>query len=108
MRILSTTSNRKRSMESLDLRTLGKGNLNGPKTKFRLIIDNIARGYKALYDQRIVHRDIKPQNILVKYDGTTDQLISAKITDFGEFLAHSGWGMINLFSPPMTWPRKPP
>uniref|UniRef100_A0A0K0DQW6 Protein kinase domain-containing protein n=1 Tax=Angiostrongylus cantonensis TaxID=6313 RepID=A0A0K0DQW6_ANGCA len=49
----------------------------------RLIIDNIARGYKGLFDLKIVHRDIKPQNILIKYVGKSKQLLSAKITDFG-------------------------
>ncbi|VDM76320.1 unnamed protein product [Strongylus vulgaris] len=49
----------------------------------RLLIDNIARGYKDLFDLKIVHRDIKPQNILIKYVGKSKQLSSAKITDFG-------------------------
>ncbi|KJH43656.1 kinase domain protein [Dictyocaulus viviparus] len=55
---------------------LNNGNL-------RLLIDNIARGYKGLFDLKIVHRDIKPQNILINYIGISKQLLSAKITDFG-------------------------
>lgn len=54
---------------------------------FRLLIDNIARGYKGLFDLKIVHRDIKPQNILIKYLGKSKQLSSAKITDFGKLMA---------------------
>ncbi|CAJ0609491.1 unnamed protein product [Cylicocyclus nassatus] len=57
------------------------GRLND--ANLRLLIDNIARGYKDLYDLKIVHRDIKPQNILINYVGKSKQLLSAKITDFG-------------------------
>ncbi|KAK6760327.1 hypothetical protein RB195_021703 [Necator americanus] len=57
------------------------GRLNS--TNLRTLIDNIARGYKDLFDLKIVHRDIKPQNILIKYVGKSKQLLSAKITDFG-------------------------
>ncbi|VDM58698.1 unnamed protein product [Angiostrongylus costaricensis] len=57
------------------------GRLNS--VNLRLIIDNVARGYKGLFDLKIVHRDIKPQNILIKYVGKSKQLLSAKITDFG-------------------------
>ncbi|GMR60265.1 hypothetical protein PMAYCL1PPCAC_30460, partial [Pristionchus mayeri] len=50
----------------------------------RLLIDNLARGYKALNDLRIVHRDIKPQNILLQYASSCSyQFSAAKITDFG-------------------------
>lgn len=52
--------------------------------KFRRLIDNIARGYNALYECCIVHRDIKPQNILVKYCSHDGNLFdTAKISDFG-------------------------
>uniref|UniRef100_A0A914VJG6 Protein kinase domain-containing protein n=1 Tax=Plectus sambesii TaxID=2011161 RepID=A0A914VJG6_9BILA len=50
----------------------------------RTIIENIARGYDVLYDERIVHRDIKPQNILVQYkDSDSVEIRTAKIADFG-------------------------
>ncbi|MCP9266240.1 Kinase domain protein [Dirofilaria immitis] len=48
----------------------------------RRLIDNVVRGYNALYDCCIVHRDIKPQNILIIY--REENLIEiAKISDFG-------------------------
>ncbi|EFO82891.1 hypothetical protein CRE_00281 [Caenorhabditis remanei] len=50
---------------------------------FRLLLDNIARGYKALYELKIVHRDIKPQNILITYTDASKQIACARITDFG-------------------------
>jgi len=37
----------------------------------------IARGLEAAHDHQIVHRDIKPQNVLIDEEGT------AKVTDFG-------------------------
>ncbi|WKY14814.1 hypothetical protein Q1695_000382 [Nippostrongylus brasiliensis] len=57
------------------------GRLNS--ANLRLLIDNIARGYKGLFDLKIVHRDIKPQNILIKYYSKSKLLSSVKITDFG-------------------------
>ncbi|CAL2049991.1 unnamed protein product [Caenorhabditis brenneri] len=58
-----------------------KGKLN--PSNFRLLLDNIARGYKALYELKIVHRDIKPQNILITYTDASKQIACARITDFG-------------------------
>ncbi|PIC18243.1 hypothetical protein B9Z55_024205 [Caenorhabditis nigoni] len=58
-----------------------KGRLN--QSNFRLLMDNIARGYKALYELKIVHRDIKPQNILITYTDASKQIACARITDFG-------------------------
>uniref|UniRef100_A0A0N5BM02 Protein kinase domain-containing protein n=1 Tax=Strongyloides papillosus TaxID=174720 RepID=A0A0N5BM02_STREA len=49
----------------------------------RTVIDNIVRGYYVLYENKIVHRDIKPQNILIMTDNTSNNIVSAKITDFG-------------------------
>ncbi|VDN04822.1 unnamed protein product [Thelazia callipaeda] len=50
----------------------------------RKLTDNIVRGYHALYKCSIVHRDIKPQNILIKYSAYKENLFdAAKISDFG-------------------------
>lgn len=41
------------------------------------IATQIAEGLKVAHDAGVVHRDVKPHNVLIKSDGT------AKITDFG-------------------------
>ncbi|CAG9537430.1 unnamed protein product [Cercopithifilaria johnstoni] len=48
----------------------------------RRLIDNIIRGYNVIYNFHIVHRDIKPQNILIKYR-EQNLFETAKISDFG-------------------------
>lgn len=45
------------------------------------IMKQLADGVAAAHDSQIIHRDIKPQNIMIKADGTV------KITDFGIALA---------------------
>lgn len=45
-------------------------------------MDNVIRGYNELYNCCIVHRDIKPQNILIKYK-EPNLIEIVKISDFG-------------------------
>ncbi len=45
---------------------------------------DVSRGLKAAYDERLIHRDIKPGNMLVTGDGTT------KLVDFGLALHQDG------------------
>lgn len=49
----------------------------------QLLADNLARGYQIFQTHKIVHRDIKPQNILLKYDGNPQEIRVAKFSDFG-------------------------
>ncbi len=60
----------------------------------------VARGIKSAHDAHIVHRDIKPQNIIISKDG------SIKVADFGiaraiseETLSTVGVGSIHYMSP---------
>ncbi len=46
------------------------------------IMKQLVSAVKHAHDNHIIHRDIKPQNVMVKDDGTV------KITDFGIALAH--------------------
>merc|ERR1711894_665035 len=48
-----------------------------PQDRIKYIMWQILCGVDFLHSHRIVHRDIKPQNILVARDGTV------KIADFG-------------------------
>lgn len=65
-----------------------------------IIALQIAQGLSAAHDQHIVHRDIKPQNILLGKDG------AIKVADFGIARAVSGTtinataiGSVHYFSP---------
>lgn len=53
----------------------------------------IASGLQAAHEHHIIHRDIKPQNILVSDSGTI------KVTDFG--IARAATGMIRFL--PVRW-----
>ncbi|KAI6241520.1 Protein kinase domain-containing protein [Aphelenchoides fujianensis] len=50
---------------------------------FNRVLKDIARGYFALYLEGIVHRDIKPQNVLLLLSPDRKRIETAKLTDFG-------------------------
>ncbi|MDO4938537.1 MAG: Stk1 family PASTA domain-containing Ser/Thr kinase [Lachnospiraceae bacterium] len=63
----------------------------------------VAQGIGAAHDQHIIHRDIKPQNIIISGDGT------AKVADFGiarvessETVNASAIGSVHYMSPEMA------
>ncbi|CEF59596.1 Protein kinase domain and Serine/threonine-/dual specificity protein kinase, catalytic domain and Protein kinase-like domain-containing protein [Strongyloides ratti] len=67
-----------------DLLQFLKANTILNENNLRTVIDNVVRGYHVLFKNKIVHRDIKPQNILIMIDKNNSQnIISSKITDFG-------------------------
>ena len=68
----------------MDLEGFMKEELNRALDKLFNIAQQAARGIYILHDHDppIVHRDIKPQNILIKCDGVTSE-ITIKIADFG-------------------------
>ncbi|KAL3117998.1 hypothetical protein niasHT_005241 [Heterodera trifolii] len=67
------------------------------RSDMRVVLKSIVYGYHALYEQRVVHRDIKPQNILLLF-GTQRRIRCAKITDFGvsRVLADETMGLCNV------------
>ncbi len=56
------------------------------------IVDQVAAGLEAAHSNKVVHRDIKPQNILLAEDGT------AKVTDFGIAYAATSGTLVNTGS----------
>ncbi|WP_165077576.1 protein kinase [Methanogenium sp. MK-MG] len=58
-------------------RSLADVSLPLPPTEAAVIVEDIVRGLACAHDHGIIHRDIKPHNILLAEDGT------AKITDWG-------------------------
>ncbi|CAD5213791.1 unnamed protein product [Bursaphelenchus okinawaensis] len=53
------------------------------QNEFQLVMKDLARGYYALYAEGIVHRDIKPPNILLILNQEGTGISVAKLTDFG-------------------------
>jgi len=51
--------------------------------EYELVMRDLARGYYALYNENIVHRDIKPQNVLLLLNSDGRGIRVAKLTDFG-------------------------
>lgn len=62
-------------------------NLQGKRyltmTNLRLVMRNLLEGIAYLHDNDIIHRDIKPQNILIDYEAEINGPLTLKITDFG-------------------------
>jgi serine/threonine protein kinase len=53
-------------------------NLNLDKTTLKPIIESIIEGLKAIHESQILHKDLKPANMMISDDGTHIKLI-----DFG-------------------------
>ena len=72
------------AMEYVDGVTLGDLlESNGPLTIARCvtIVSQVASALKAAHDMGVVHRDLKPDNIMLARSGETDDLV--KVVDFG-------------------------
>jgi serine/threonine protein kinase len=75
-----------RLIEGRDLKTiLDAGALSAERTV--RIIEQVASAFKAAHDIGLVHRDVKPSNILVTNDGFAD------LIDFGIARAAEGTRM---------------
>ena len=57
-----------------------QGGIQGDKTYFRKIVLDISKALKKLYDNGVMHRDIKPNNIFINEKGGEK---IAKLGDFG-------------------------
>lgn len=63
------------------LRTQKDGSLSS--SEYTLVMQHLAVGYFALFKENIVHRDIKPQNVLLILSPGGNGIQVAKLTDFG-------------------------
>ena len=66
------------SGHSLLKHILTKGHL--PDTEVVYIMENVLNSLKALHEQKVIHRNLKPENILLDYGPNGTEL---KLTDFG-------------------------
>lgn len=67
-------------MELMDINLKNYLLENDPEIKEKsLIIQNILNGVEYLHDNKIIHCDLKPDNILINYN----QILDVKIADFG-------------------------
>ena len=67
---------------SLEQLIINKGALN--ESEVLAIANDVTRGLMAAYSEELIHRDIKPGNMLVTSDGTT------KLVDFGLAVQQGG------------------
>jgi len=78
--------------------------------QFKLLAWNVACGLSELHKRNIMHRDVKPKNILVIKDPNTDELVDLKLCDYGlskqvaeyqEVLGSTILGTMDYFPPEM-------
>ncbi len=54
-----------------------------PVEELRLIAWNVACGLNDMHTRKMMHRDIKPKNILIVEDKSTESLVDVKLCDYG-------------------------
>lgn len=64
-------------------RKLRRQNVEPPVESLKLIAWNVACGLKEMHKLQIIHRDIKPKNILVIEDPVSKALVGVKLCDYG-------------------------
>ena len=85
-----------------------KNNKGLPLEDLRLIAFNIASGLRDMHQKKIMHRDIKPKNILLVTDEENKKILNVKLCDYGlsrKILDKSGFkastvlGTVDYFAP---------
>jgi serine/threonine protein kinase len=70
------------SLEKLFLKENDPKKYRGPMPPDTEVLLQLAKGLEYIHQKRLVHRDIKPQNVLIRLDSTTQQ-VAMKWADFG-------------------------
>jgi serine/threonine-protein kinase/endoribonuclease IRE1 len=70
------------SLEKLFLKENDPKKYRGPMPPQTDVLIQLAKGLEYIHQKRLVHRDIKPQNVLISLDSTTQQ-VAMKWADFG-------------------------
>jgi serine/threonine protein kinase len=80
-----------------------------PPARARLIVGGIARGLQALHELRIVHRDVKPDNVFITTDGVVKllDLGLARFLDRTTVTHQGGWVGTPVYMAPEQWRGEP-
>jgi serine/threonine protein kinase len=80
-----------------------------PPARARLIVGGIALGLQALHELRIVHRDVKPDNIFITSDGVVKllDLGLARFLDQTTVTQQGGWVGTPVYMAPEQWRGEP-
>lgn len=87
-----------------------RGNLNGRKFSYKIlrksIIPCLNEGLRALHNAKIIHKDLKPSNIMVRDDNKTVAIIDfgiSSVTEPGNTVIVTQTGMTPEYSAPETF-----
>jgi serine/threonine-protein kinase/endoribonuclease IRE1 len=95
------------SLEKLFLKENDPKKFSGPMPKETEVLLQLAKGLEYIHEMGLVHRDIKPQNVLIRLDSTTRRVVmkwanfgfSKKVNERGSFTMSGVRGTYDYFAP---------
>jgi serine/threonine-protein kinase/endoribonuclease IRE1 len=94
------------SLEKLFLKENDPNKYRGPMPAETEVLLQLAKGLEYIHQMGLVHRDIKPQNVLIRLDSTTRRVVmkwafgySKKVNERGSFSMSGVRGTYDYFAP---------
>ncbi len=95
------------SLEKLFLKEDDPNKYRGPMPPETEVLLQLAKGLEHIHQKGLVHRDIKPQNVLIRSDSTTQQVmmkwadfgLSKQVNERGTFTMSGVKGTLDYFAP---------
>jgi serine/threonine-protein kinase/endoribonuclease IRE1 len=95
------------SLDQLFLKENDPKKYSGPMPPETDVLLQLARGLEHIHQKGLVHRDIKPKNVLIRLDSTTQQVVmkwadfglSKKVNERGTFTMTGVKGTLNWLAP---------
>jgi serine/threonine-protein kinase/endoribonuclease IRE1 len=95
------------SLEKLFLKENDPKKYRGPMPPELYVLLQLAEGLEYIHQMGLVHRDIKPQNVLIRSDSTTRRVVmkwadfgfSKKVNERGSFTMSGVRGTYDYFAP---------